>query len=604
MAAVIETALVELIDRATAECVEQERDDLHGRLRQIRTRVLDPTQLVLVVGESKQGKSALVNALVNAPVCQSGDDVSTSVPTLVRYSDEPSAQLIEQEPTGGPAALDRHPVPIEAVGEHMERALAHGRPVTRSEIGVPRAVLQNGLALMDTPGVGSVSSLLTSTTLSVVAEADALLMVSDSTQELTTNELTFLKQATSLCPNIALVMPKIDRTPHWRKVMEVNKKHLSNAGVSAKLFPVSADIRNRAMQARNTNLNAESGFPPLLEFLQTELAGKHEQFTRRLVAHNVSEALTQINDGLRAELAAHDPRTAAETLVELETAQRRAEELRRIQGHWQKTLNDGISELMTDIEFDFRERTWAVLHEVNEIFEVADPQAIWDDFNSWLSARLTDAIAETYGWLEQRQARLAEAVAEQMPQRSDLPALEPIEYPEPLDDVPRPKLPTGADYKKFDQVLTGLRGSYGGVLMFGLITTMANLPLMNVVSISAGVLLGSKSLKEEKDSRLRRRQAEAKNNVQRYVEQVIFQVNKDGKDTIRSVHKAMHKHFTRITEQAQLEVSQSIQSIKRSAERSAVDRDQRARDIKQKLEEITVLRRQVTQLTQNRITAA
>ena len=542
---------------------------------------------------------------MNAPVCQSGDDVATAVPTLVRYSDEPSAQLIEQEPSSGPAALDRHPVPVDAVGEHMERALAHGRPVTRGEVGVPRAVLQNGLALMDTPGVGSVSSFLTSTTLSVVAEADALLMVSDATQELTTNELTFLKQATALCPNIALVMPKIDRTPHWRKVMEVNKKHLGNAGIAAKIFPVSADIRNRAMQARNTNLNAESGFPPLLEYLQTELAGKHEQFTRRLVAHNVSEALTQINDNLRAELAAHNPRTAAETLVELETAQRRAEELRRVQAHWQKTLNDGVSELMTDVEFDFRERTWAVLHEVNEIFEVADPQLIWEDFRNWLGARLTDAMAETYGWLEQRQARLAETVADQMPQRSaDLPAMEPIEPPDPLDDVPHPKLPTGADYKKFDQVLTGLRGSYGGVLMFGLITTMANLPLMNVVSISAGVLLGSKSLKEEKDSRLRRRQAEARNNVQRYVEQVIFQVNKDGKDTVRGVHKALHRHFTRITEQAQLEVSQSIQSIKRSAERSAVDRDQRVRDIKQKLEEITVLRRQVTQLTQNRITAA
>jgi GTPase Era involved in 16S rRNA processing len=606
MAAVIETALVELIDRATAECAEQQRADLHGRLRQIRTRVLDPTQLVLVVGESKQGKSALVNAIVNAPVCPSGDDVTTTVPTLVRYADEPTALLIEQEPARGPIALDRTPVPIDQVREHMERAVANGRPVTRGEIGIPRAVLQNGLALMDTPGVGSVSSFLTSTTLSVVAEADALLMVSDSTQELTTNELAFLKQATALCPNIALVMPKIDRTPHWRKVLEVNRKHLSNAGVSAKLFPVSADIRMRAMQSRNTNLNAESGFPQLLEFLQTELAGQHEQFTRRLVAHNVSEALTQINDSLRAELAAQNPRTAAETLVELETAQRRAEDLRRISQHWQKTLNDGISELFTDIEYDFRERTWAVLHEVNEIFEVADPLMIWDDFIRWMQARLTDAINETFGWLEQRQQRLAEMVAEQMPpqQLSRPPELNPVLAPDPLDEVPGPKLPTGADYKNSDKVLTGLRGSYGGVLMFGLITTMAGLPLMNVVSISAGVLLGSKSLKEEKDMRLRRRQTEAKSNVQRHIEQVIFQVNKDSKDTIRAIHKALHKHFTRITEDAQMEISQSIQAIKRSAERSAVDRDQRAREIKQKLEEITVLRRRVTQLTQNRITAA
>ncbi|MGP4018366.1 dynamin family protein [Saccharopolyspora sp. 5N708] len=602
----IETALVELIDRATAECAEQQRADLHGRLRQIRTRVLDPTQLVLVVGESKQGKSALVNAIVNAPVCASGDDVTTLVPTLVRHSDEPTALLIEHEPQHGPAALDRMPVPIERVREHLEHAIAQGRPVTRGEIGIPRAVLQNGLALMDTPGVGSVSSSLTATTLAVIAEADALLMVSDATQELTTNELTFLKQATALCPNVALVLPKIDRTPHWRRVLEVNRKHLDNAGISAKIFPVSANIRMRAMQTKNTNLNVESGFPPLLEFLKTEMAGKHEQLTRRLVAHNVSEALTQINDALRAELVAQNPRTAAETLVELETAQRRAEDLKRVSSRWQKTLNDGISEMFTDIEFDFRERSWAVLHQVSEMFETADPLEVWEEFRDWLAARLTDAITETFEWLQQRQERLAEQVADEMLTQYTgvLPDLNRVRPPDPLDEVPEPKLPPGSDYKRLDQFLTGLRGSYGGVLMFGLITTMANLPLINVVSISAGVLLGTKSLKEDKDMRLRRRQAEAKSSVQRYVEQVIFQVNKEAKDTIRGIHRGLHTHYTGITEDAQMEISRAIQEIKRSAERSAVDRDQRAREIRQKLEDLTVLRRRVSLLTQNRITAA
>ncbi|MEV0082223.1 dynamin family protein [Saccharopolyspora sp. NPDC050642] len=600
----IETALVELIDRATAECAEQQRADLHGRLRQIRTRVLDPTQLVLVVGESKQGKSALVNAIVNASVCASGDDVTTVVPTLVRYSDEPSALLIEHEATRGPAALDRVPVPIEQVGEQLERALALGRPVTRGEVGIPRAVLQNGLALMDTPGVGSVSSSLTATTLSVVAEADALLMVSDATQELTTNELTFLKQATALCPNVALVLPKIDRTPHWRKVLEVNRKHLENAGIAAKIFPVSANIRMHAMQARDANLNAESGFPPLLEFLK-EMAGKHDNMTRRLVAHNVSEALTQVNEALRAELAAQNPRTAAETLIELETAQHRAEDLRRVSARWQKALNDGVSELYTDIEFDFRERSWAVLHQVNEAFETADPLEVWDEFLDWLEARLTDAIVETFEWLDLRQARLAEQVANEMlaEHGRNLPDLTELQQPEPLGDVPEPKLPPGSEYKRFDQFLTGLRGSYGGVLMFGLITS-AFLPLINVVSISAGVLLGLKSLGEDKDLRLRRRQAEAKAAVQRYVEQVIFHVNKEARDAIRGVHRGLHAHYMQITEDAQMEISRAIQEIKRSAERSAVDRDQRAREIRQKLEELAVLQRRATMLTQNRITAA
>ena len=42
---------------------------------------------VLVVGEFKQGKSQLVNALVNAPVCPVDDDIATAVPTVVRHAE-------------------------------------------------------------------------------------------------------------------------------------------------------------------------------------------------------------------------------------------------------------------------------------------------------------------------------------------------------------------------------------------------------------------------------------------------------------------------------------------------------------------------------------
>ncbi|PFG93447.1 dynamin family protein [Saccharopolyspora erythraea NRRL 2338] len=602
----IETALVELIDRATAECAEQQRADLHGRLRQIRTRVLDPAQLVLIVGESKQGKSELVNAIVNAPVCASGEDVTTVVPMLVRHSDEPTAMLVEHEPARGPAALERHPVPIERIRENLGRAVELGRPLTRGEVGLPRAVLEDGLVLMDTPGVGSVSSTLTTTTLAVAAEADALLMVSDATQELTTSELAFLKQVTALCPNVAVVQPKIDVTPHWRRVMEVNRKHLANAGVTTKIFPVSSVVRMRAMQTKDGQLNAESGFPALLEYLRNEMAGKHAQLTRRLVAHNLAEVINQLTTSLKAELAAQNPRTAAETLVELETAQRRAEDLRRMASRWQKTLSDGISELFADIEFDFRERTWAVMHQVNETFDEADPKEVWDEFIDWLTERLTDAIVQSFEWLDMRRERLAEQVADELRREygDSLPDVERIRPPDPFDAVPKPKEPKSSDYPGLDQVLTSLRGSYGGVLMFGLITTMAGLPLMNVVSISAGLLLGSKSLKEEKDSRLRRRQTEARASVQRYVEHVVFQVNKEAKDAIRSVHRRLHEHFSQLTEEAQMEVSREIQNIKRSAERSAVDRDRRAREIKKKLEELAVLRQRASLLTQNRITAA
>lgn len=603
---VIETALVELIDRAEAECAEAQRTDLGNRLRQIRSRVLDPAQLVLVVGEPEQGKSELINSLVNAPVCATGENVSTTVPTVVRHSSEPSAQLVEQETTQSAVGGDRLPVPIDRLHDELDRAVHNGRSVSRSEVGLPRALLENGLALMDTPAVGGAVSSLGAITEAAVAEADALLMVSDATQELTTNELNFLRRVTSMCPNIALVQPKTDFVPDWRRIVELNRKHLTNAGIACKIFAVSSKIRSRAMRDKNQDLNAESGFPPLLDYLRKEMASAHEQLTRKLVAHNVTEAIDQITNSLREELNNQSPRTATETLLELEAAQRRAEDLKRLSGRWQKTLSDAVQELYSDIEYDFRERSWAVLHQANETLDEADPGTTWDDFEDWLQESLSDAIAETFGWLDRRRERITEQVSDELLREHvrTLPSSDPIPVPDPLQRVPEPKAPKNAGFPRKDQILTGLRGSYGGVLMFGLMTRMAGLPLMNVVSISAGLLLGSKSLNEEKDSRLKRRQAEARAAVQRYVEHVVFQVNKDARDSIRHMHQTLHDHCNRITEQAQIRISRSIQDTKRMAEQNAVDRDARAREIKKKLEELNVLRKRASTLTSNRIAAA
>ena len=142
--------------------------------------------------------------------------------------------------------------------------------------------------------------------------------------------------------------------------------------------------------------------------------------------------------------------------------------------------------------------------------------------------------------------------------------------------------------------------------MFGMISTqLLGLPsLINVLSISAGMVLGSRSLTEEQDTRKQRRQAEAKASVQRYIEQVVFHVNKESKDAIRNTHRHLHAHFTAVTEQAQNEVSQEIKTIKRSAEDTAVDRDQRARDIRVKLDELTTLHKKISVLTTSRIAAA
>src|ERR687893_1919937 len=74
------------------------RPDLNDRLALTRKRLADPSFHVFVVGEFKQGKSSLVNALLNAPVCPVDDDIATSVPTAIRYGDKPRAAVVFRPP--------------------------------------------------------------------------------------------------------------------------------------------------------------------------------------------------------------------------------------------------------------------------------------------------------------------------------------------------------------------------------------------------------------------------------------------------------------------------------------------------------------------------
>ena len=93
--------LIELVDQGIALAGSGDRADLRRRLEQTKDRLLDPSIRVIVVGEFKQGKSQLVNALVNAPVCPVDDDIATAVPTSVRYGEHSAAFVLSQRSSSG-----------------------------------------------------------------------------------------------------------------------------------------------------------------------------------------------------------------------------------------------------------------------------------------------------------------------------------------------------------------------------------------------------------------------------------------------------------------------------------------------------------------------
>ena len=245
------------------------RDDLVGRATAAGARLHRPSTIVCVVGEFKQGKSSLVNGLLGADVCPVDDDLATSAITLVRYGETSSAIVRRRE--GDQAVADQIPV-ADLGGWVSERGNpGNEKQVERVEITAPSAILRQGLALVDTPGMGGLGAGHAAATLAFLPFADGLILVSDASAELSAPEVEFLQRAVELCPTVLFAQTKTDLYPAWERIVEINKGHLARAGIDIPVVAVSNTLRSEALARRDRSLNALSHFPELIEDLGTSV---------------------------------------------------------------------------------------------------------------------------------------------------------------------------------------------------------------------------------------------------------------------------------------------------------------------------------------------
>jgi hypothetical protein len=589
-----------LMDLALQATTAYQRPDLEARLQQTRQRLVDPAVRVLVVGEFKQGKSLLVNALVNAPICPVDDDIATAVPTAVRYSEDPVATLVHDGDEADEAPVVRS-VPIEQLADYVCQA---GNPGNRqrlkyAEVGIPRQLLQAGLVLVDTPGVGGLGSVYSASTMAALPSADAVVLVSDAAQEYTAPELEFLRAATQLCPNVVCVLTKIDFYPNWRGIAERNIHHLNEAGIEAELLPVSSTLRLHAVRTEDRALNAESGFGKLIEYLRDRVIAEAEGLSRRSVVHDVLAVSEQLQASFRAELQVQtDPQRASSLIADLERARQRADELRKRSARWQQTLTDGITDLMADVDFDLRDRLRQISRQADDAIENADPAATWEQIEAWLYQQTSAAASANYLWAAQRAKWLASQVAEHFEEggKGLLPSIDVGGATTVLGRIAQAERPEMAEFGIGSKALAAMRGSYGGVLMFGMLASIVGMAVVNPVSIGAGVLLGGKSVRDERERQLTLRRSQAKNAIRRYLDDVGFQVGKDSRDTLRRIQRTLRDHFTAQADELHRSLSESLSAAQRAVQADQAEREQRIRDLNAELERLEMLDRRAKAL--------
>ena len=282
--------------------------DAAADLDQVRRReVVRPS--IVVVGETKRGKSSLVNMLIGVPNL-SPVDAAVATSAYLEFTHNASH--------GARAYLPgrEDPVPLSHRdlrdwGTVLGRLPDGMRPPRRIEVQHSAPLLAY-LTLVDTPGVGGLDSLHVEIALDAVERATALLFVVDASAPFSQPEIDFLVEASKRVNFVLFALTKTDAYPGWRTILADDRgqlqAHAPRFG-SAPWFPVSPRLAELAMTLppdAARELIAESKIAELQHAL-IGLTAKGTLLRQANVLRGVRSEIIRLDLGLGERMKATDP---------------------------------------------------------------------------------------------------------------------------------------------------------------------------------------------------------------------------------------------------------------------------------------------------------
>ncbi|MQA12520.1 MAG: dynamin [Pseudonocardiaceae bacterium] len=590
----------ETLDLAIKGSRVYEREDLVQRLTGARRLIAEPAVTVYVVGEFKQGKSSLINALLTAPICPVDDDIATAVPTEIRFAAQPNATATYQpDESAGRSWIEQ--IPISELGAYVSEAGNPGnaRRLRSVTVGLDRQLLAGGLVLVDTPGVGGLGSVHNTVTVGALPEAHAVIFVSDASQELTAEEVKFLRTAGELCPRIIFAMSKIDLYPQWRRILELNLGHLRRSGASVEPLAISSTLRVHAAQAQDEQLNDESGFPALLSALQRVLHDA-ERLALQSLANHVLSAVSQLEGTVRSKKAALEhPERVAELTAALETANERAERLKAQSARWQQILVDGFADISSDVDFDLRSRVRVVLAEAEKTIDDGDPGKNWDEFEQWLRQRIASEAMDNYALLVRSAREVGARVAEHF-EIAEAAITTPTDGAAASEFVQSIEVDSSfaGERKRMAGGMAGFQKGYMGVLMITMMGTLTSLVIPLPIGLAAGALMGRAGFKDERKRQLEKCRSQAKMSVRRFIDEFNLKAGKDSRDGLRRLQRDMRDGYTQRAEELQRSVNEALKGAQEAVRKVESDTKE-AQRLQTDLDSLRMVRSRATQLSES-----
>lgn len=291
------------LTRCAERLEELERHELAANVAVLGEGLGTETQAQIVVaGDFKSGKSALVNALVGHTVVQPSPISTSTTPVVIKHGETARYHVVR--PSNEHIEISHEEFQDLAVADPASRST--GKEIAHLLVELPAELLKAGITLIDTPNLsGGLSSPAAGTVLGYVHVCNALLFVTDASQELTAAEAEFIDIAKDIGdPVVICALTKTDLYPDWRRIKDANHRHLSGLGTSGVVLPVSPLLFTEGLLLDDPEAVQESGIEVIRWYLTATLVTDLLQHQARSALLAALRLTNEAHETVEAELAA------------------------------------------------------------------------------------------------------------------------------------------------------------------------------------------------------------------------------------------------------------------------------------------------------------
>lgn len=443
-----------VVSEISALALSAGRGDLVAPLQSAAVRAGRTQVPIVVVGEYSSGKSALLNALLEQTneLLPTDSAVATRVLTSVRAGAVES--IVVALAADGDKPAEQREITRDELASFLNQAdVAGGQGAAEAarlqsvSIGLPSRKLEDGVVLIDTPGIGGVHRSHRALTLAVLPEADVVVYVTSAIRPPLPLEVAFIAEtartvgAVGSPERLLFAVTKADLTPDRAQAVATVEALLPNVpGLSSHgVYPVSSHHRVRHLIG-GAGEDWPSGFEDFEAALGQAVARAKLRTRVGLVLPELLGAVVSLLGPLEETLevlAAKDEERRARLL---ETADRQLAEAERLAegaAEWPRELRSAMAAVQVELRGSVEQELAAAWRRLRAAYRqepafLDDPGSVVDELAAQMSALVADLGADAT-------ARTRE-VCRDLAARSGLPPIAAV-----LDPLRRPPMPGPAD---------------------------------------------------------------------------------------------------------------------------------------------------------------